>query len=865
MIDSHGRKAPYRGVDIPLRKLIPGLVTVVLVNFRGADDTAEAVANLRKLNWSQDLLEIIVVENGSGDDSLARLRAIPGKVTIIESKVNLGFTGGCNLGVSKASGEYIAFLNNDARPHPDWIKEGIETFNTGPDIAAVASKVLDWAGERVDYVGAAITWYGMGYKPHAGDVDQDAWSAERDVLFGTGAAMFIKARVFDELGGFDDNYFMFYDDVDLGWRLNLLGYRFRFQPKSLVYHKHHASMEKFGDFREEYLLERNALYTLYKNLDDASLAQVFPGALLLAIRRSTARGEVDTTALDIRTAGDDSIASMPVPKSTMAGVFAIDQFVEHLPAMTQTRDLVQSTRVRSDRALKRLFGNVDEPAYPMDSYLRGYAKIASSLGILDIAERRRVLVITGDPIGVRMAGPAIRAWNIAKVLSAENDVRLLSTTAAVSLDDSFETGVISSRKPRAADAHEEWADVIIVQGHALEYFPALESTSKVLVVDIYDPLHLEQLEQGRDMPIRRWNDQIANSNLTLNHQMMLGDFFLCASERQRHFWLGQLAALGRVNAYTYSRDSELDSLIAIAPFGIPSESPVANVPAIRGVVPGIGKDDKIIIWGGGIYNWFDPQTLIRAVGKLAKTHPDVRLFFMGVKHPNPEVPEMAAVASARMLSAELGLTNVNVFFNENWVPYEERQNYLMEADLGVSTHFQHVETTFSFRTRILDYLWAGLPIVSTAGDPFGDLIATERLGASVPERDEHALIAAFETYLYNAGAIAEARANVARVRQDFFWSKALAPLVDFVRNPVVAADRFTGRKTPKGKGSGKSKTTAERPGSITASVNSRPKATYRVGLSRDVERVAYYLRNGGPAAVLERFQARRDRKRETKP
>jgi hypothetical protein len=835
-----------------VKKIIPGLVSVVLVNFRGADDTIEAVQGLRAQNWPADLLEIVIVDNASGDGSLEKLRSIPGEVKIVESSKNLGFTGGCNLGAEKASGEYIALLNNDARPDPDWIVEGISTFSAGQNIAAVASKVLDWEGKRVDYVGSAITWYGMGYKPHAGEVDRGVWDQERDVLFGTGAAMFIKARVFVELGGFDDNFFMFYDDVDLGWRLNLLGYRFRFQPKSLVFHKHHASMKKFGDFREQYLLERNALYCLYKNLDDESLAQVFPNALLLAVRRSVARGSLDSTELDLRSAGDEAESNMSVAKSTMAGVYAIDQFVEHLPAMATERVRVQTTRRVSDRNLKLLFGNIDEPAFPIDSYLSGYDKIATTLGILSVADRRRVLVITGDPVGQRMAGPAIRAWNIARILSTENEVRLVSTNSATSITDAFSVNFVSNQSPKLMQPHEEWADVIIVQGHALQHFPSLETTSKVLIVDIYDPLHLEQLEQGKDLPFNRWNDQIAASNEALNHQMLLGDFFLCASDRQRNFWLGQLAALGRVNAYTYSRDSELDSLIAVAPFGIPSEEPVVTAPAIRGVVPGISESDKVIIWGGGIYNWFDPQTLIRAVATLAKRRPNVRLFFLGVKHPNKDVPEMSAVAEARILATELGVDNKNVFFNETWVPYEDRQNYLMEADVGVSTHFAHVETKFSFRTRILDYLWAGLPIVSTQGDSFGDLVGRENLGASVPERDEQALVNALEALLFDDDAHAAAKSNVMRVREQFTWERVLKPLVDFCNAPVRAADRAS---TIVESSSSRNK--------LVARVGGQKSSNHR-GLRRDIDRVMYYLKNGGVAAVLERIDARRTRKQKSK-
>jgi GT2 family glycosyltransferase/glycosyltransferase involved in cell wall biosynthesis len=832
------------------KKRRSGVVSVVLVNFRGAADTIECVRGLRALNWPQDRLEIIVVENGSGDDSLETLKTLGDDVILVDSGKNLGFTGGCNLGVSKATGEFVAFLNNDARPHPDWITTAIDTFAGGKDIGAVASKVLDWEGDRVDFVDAAITWYGMGYKPHAGEHDLHAWDDERDVLFGTGAAMFVRASVFEELGGFDDNYFMFYEDVDLGWRLNLLGYRFRYQPKSLAFHRHHASMEKFGDFHELYLLERNALFTLYKNIGEGAFDRSLASSVLLAVRRAVGRGGLSSESLDLRTSGADKTPLAEVPKSTLAGLYAIDQLVEKLPALTAAREKVQSTRVVSDRQIRVLLGNTDEPAYPIDSYLEGYEKIVSALGVIDDEPRRHILVITGDPVGKKMAGPAIRAWNIARLLAGEHDVRLLSTTAASVTDPSFDIDVISHHRPSTVEPHEKWADVIIVQGHALGLFPALALSSKILVVDIYDPLHLEQLEQGRNETIEVWDTQVREATQALNHQLQLGDFFLAASDRQRSFWLGQLAGLGRVNPFTYSRDNDLDALIAIAPFGIPTAPPVRTTPALRGVVPGIGADDKIIIWGGGIYNWFDPEVLISAVGKLSATHPDLRLFFMGTQHPNPDVPEMAAAVRSRELADRLGLTGKSVFFNDTWVEYDERQNYLLDADLGVSTHFQHVETTFSFRTRILDYLWAGLPIVSTAGDSFGDLVEKEGLGVAVPEHDEAALVSAIESLLYDAKAGKAARDRVAVVREEFFWERAMAPLVEFCRAPTRAADRL-----PDAAAGG------------TATVQRRSATTTRVvrrfGLRRDLQRALYYMRNGGVRSVIERLQARRRRLKST--
>ena len=827
-----------------MKKQRSGVVSVVLVNFRGTDDTLECVRGLRALNWPADKLEIIIVENGSGDDSLERLRVLGDTVTLIESTANLGFTGGCNLGVESATGEFIAFLNNDARPDPNWVSAAMATFATGKDIGAVASKVLDWEGDRVDFVDAAITWYGMGYKPHAGEHDRGAWDDEKDVLFGTGAAMFVRAEVFALLGGFDDSYFMFYEDVDLGWRMNLLGYRVRYQPASLAFHRHHASMEKFGNFHELYLLERNALFTLYKNISEESFERSLSSSLLLAVRRAVGRAGLDSGSLDLRVSGSDKEPMASVSKDALAGFYAIDQLIDALPDLKKQRERVQSTRVVSDGQIQVLLGNTDEPAYPIETYLIGYEKIVTALGVLDRIPRRHILVITGDPIGEKMAGPAIRAFNIAKLLSKDHDVRLISSTKATITHPDFEITQVSASWPHSIYVHEKWADVIIVQGHGIALFPSIADGSKILVVDIYDPMHLEQLEQGRHQSIELWDAQVAGATEDLNRQLELGDFFLCASDRQRSFWLGQLTAVGRVNPYTYGQDNDLEQLIAVAPFGIPSDAPVRTRSALRGVVPGIAADDKIVIWGGGIYNWFDPESLILAIAELAQRHPDLRLFFMGTQHPNPNVPEMAASVRSRALADRLGLTGTVVFFNDTWVDFDDRQNYLLDADLGVSTHFQHVETTFSFRTRILDYLWAGLPIVSTRGDSFGDLIERERLGVAVPESDVSALVSAIELLLYDEDAASAARAEVARVREEFYWERAMAPLVEFCRAPARAADR----KPIQGVHAHEERS------------NQRIKRVApRTGVFRLLQRVEYYLRNGGLPVVIERYQARRAR------
>jgi glycosyltransferase involved in cell wall biosynthesis len=263
---------------------------------------------------------------------------------------------------------------------------------------------------------------------------------------------------------------------------------------------------------------------------------------------------------------------------------------------------------------------------------------------------------------------------------------------------------------------------------------------------------------------------------------------MCASTKQRDFWLGQLSSVGRINPTTYDTDESLESLVTVVPFGLPEVPPTHQRQVLKGVVPGIGADDKVILWGGGVYNWFDPLTLLRAVDRLRHRRPDVRLFFLGLRHPNPDVPEMRMAVATRELADELGLTDRHVFFNEDWVAYEDRQNYLLEADVGVSTHLDHVETAFSFRTRILDYFWAGLPVVGTGGDALAELIENKSLGLTVPPGDVEALEEALFRVLDDEEFAALCRKNIDGIAGEFTWTKVLDPLTQYCRNPHRAPD-----------------------------------------------------------------------------
>ncbi|WP_026455165.1 glycosyltransferase family 2 protein, partial [Saccharomonospora iraqiensis] len=561
------------------------LVSVIVVNYRGADDTIACLRAVHALGYPR--LELVCVDNTPAPDSEAdRIRAAVPQARVVAAGANLGFAGGGNLGAAEANGTVLALLNNDARPHPDWIDAAVAALRADPTVAAVASRVLDADGTGADFVDGGLTWFGMGYKRHAGSRVADLPDAEhahaKDVLFATGSAMFVRADAFAALGGFDDDFFLFYEDVDLGWRLNLRGWRVRYVPASIAYHRHHGTVDAVqapDSGRETFLLERNALAALYRNLSDESLARVLPAALALTVRRATARGGLDPALLDPAAAGPDTgtppdTEPVPVPRDALAGMLAIDRFVDLLPGLAQAREAEQRSRVRTDDDLRPLFRDALEPAYPLPRYLAAHDVLVETFGIeRAFGTRRRVLVLTGDAITERMAGPAIRAFNIADVLAREHDVRLLTLNPAV--DPPPAAFTVGRAQPRDLDAHLAWADVVVLQGHALEKASALkrEYAHTVVVCDLYDPMHLEQLEQGRDRPDDRRADDLAAVRGVLDAQLARGDFFLCASERQRHLWLGHLAAAGRLSPRLYDADPTTRSLLAVAPFGLPTDPP----------------------------------------------------------------------------------------------------------------------------------------------------------------------------------------------------------------------------------------------------------------------------------------------------
>lgn len=391
---------------------------------------------------------------------------------------------------------------------------------------------------------------------------------------------------------------------------------------------------------------------------------------------------------------------------------------------------------------------------------------------------KKILLFCLDKVGQSMAGPAIRYWEMAKALSLSHQVTLMTLNKPDVTSEDFE--LINTGEVGVAQAIQSH-DVIITQSITPQMAWHAKKSGTKIILDAYDPMPLENLEIFKHQPLSVRNLKHTQICKQFGFNFSMADGIICANQRQRDLWMGLLLAQGKITTTLYDSMPSLEGILGIVPFGLSSTPPKKIGPGLREKF-NIPQNAKVLLWGGGIWNWFDPLTLLYAMAHIAKERNDIHLVFMGIKHPNEAIPEMEMCREAINLAKKLDILDNCVHVNYGWVPYEERQSYLLDADIGISTHFDNLETQYSFRTRMLDYLWAGLPIIGTQGDSFGDLISSQGLGITVPYQDSVKLATAITTLCDQPGLMQDMRRNIAALRPSFEWQNVIAPLNTIIAN-----------------------------------------------------------------------------------
>jgi GT2 family glycosyltransferase len=312
-------------------------VTVIVLNYNGEGHLKVCLPSLEALDYPATTL--MVADNGSSDGSLAYVRTRHPRVRVAAMGANLGFSKAYNRAVPQTDTDYVVLLNNDTRVAPDWLTALVGAAERHR-AAAAASAIIDWDGSRIDFVGGLPTAVGHSWQIDYGEpVGKDY--PERRLLFGCGGSVLIRRDAYLEAGGFDEDFFAYFEDVDLGWRLNLLGHATVFAPKAVTFHRLHGTWGAWSHALRLRLYERNALAMICKNYGDEALARVLPVAVALALARNLEQATLDGSRLQF---GATEPRSVPLPAQLMALLVGLEDFARWLPMLRDKRAHIQGTR-----------------------------------------------------------------------------------------------------------------------------------------------------------------------------------------------------------------------------------------------------------------------------------------------------------------------------------------------------------------------------------------------------------------------------------------------------------------------------------------------------------------------------------------
>jgi GT2 family glycosyltransferase len=347
---------------------LPALA-VVVPTFDGREVLTDCLASLEAARYERARLRVLIVDNGSADGTPEHVRRRYPHAQVLELPRNQGFAAACNAGVRAAEGaDTVVFLNNDMRVAPDFLIELVSPIARGECAATVAQR-LSWDGERLDGAGVGATFAGIAIQPGYGAPPGPEHAIPRRTLFPCGGAMAISRDTFLAVGGFDEEFFAYYEDLDLGWRMWLMGHATHYVPTALAYHHHSHTSARFPPASVRLVMIRNSLLTCFKNYDDEHLARTLPALIALAVRRAqlatglAAPEAVEplrierATPRELAPSGARAAEEPPLAIRALgaADLVALDDLLGRFDHWLSRRREVQARRVLPDREIFPMF------------------------------------------------------------------------------------------------------------------------------------------------------------------------------------------------------------------------------------------------------------------------------------------------------------------------------------------------------------------------------------------------------------------------------------------------------------------------------------------------------------------------------
>jgi len=343
LVKSHRYILGFKAIKQPrevavIRDELP-FISVILANHNGKRHLQECFDSLQNQNYPRDRFEVILVDNASTDGSVEYIRERFPWIKILQLDKNYGFCKPNNEGVKVAGGEYVVLLNNDTVVTKEWLSELVKGILADNKVICCASKILYYdTRDMIQAAGGKITIIGGGFYRGYGDKDNPEYNKLEYTGFGCGAGVLVKRDFFQNIGGFDEDYFASCEEHDLGWKCWLYGYKVLYVPTAVMYHKESATFGTKSSFQptKVYLATRNRLYNLAKNLEARNVMKALFISFAFNLYRS------------IKYMAQGNFASVN------SIVKAYVDFIKNLKKVLAKRKVAQKNRKLSDRELYKL-------------------------------------------------------------------------------------------------------------------------------------------------------------------------------------------------------------------------------------------------------------------------------------------------------------------------------------------------------------------------------------------------------------------------------------------------------------------------------------------------------------------------------
>ena len=263
-------------------------VTIIIPHFNGLDVLRRCLIALRSTDYKD--YDILVIDNGSTDNSIDMVRHEFPEVIIVSSPRNLGFAAGCNLGIQSTESPFVLLLNNDTVVSHNWLTLMVDMIHSDSRVAAVQPKMLSIRDhKRFDYCGASggeIDIFGYpfawGRLFDTMEIDRGQYQQKKDIFWATGAALLLRRSALQKIGLLEEVFFAHMEEIDLQWRMHWAGYHIRICHDAIVYHETGATLGE-GRFKKMVLNHRNNLLMILRNHSSPALIWIFPLRILLEL------------------------------------------------------------------------------------------------------------------------------------------------------------------------------------------------------------------------------------------------------------------------------------------------------------------------------------------------------------------------------------------------------------------------------------------------------------------------------------------------------------------------------------------------------------------------------------------------------